>query len=85
MRGARKEICEEKGVENIRKARRRDRKRGQGKKIITGAKNCALNSTFPGRDRVSRGETAYNSQRFLFFFAKNSGLSLLFIHQQVTV
>lgn len=75
--GQRKEIQHEgKGVETIRKATKRGRKRGQGKKIITGGKkNSQLSSTFPGRDRGSRGETAHKSQVFLFFLPPPSSSS----------
>lgn len=78
--GQRKEIQHEgKGVETIRKATKRGRKRGQGKKIITGGKkNSQFSSTFPGRDRGSRGETAHKSQVFLFFLPPPSSSSSFF-------
>lgn len=59
------------GVETIRKATKRGRKRGQGKKIITGGKkknNSQLSSTFPGRDRGSRGENSTQEPSFSLFF-----------------
>lgn len=60
---------EGKAVENVSKAAERVRKRKQINRIVSGRKSSKPSSTFPRRDRRSRGETANKSQDFPFFLS----------------
>lgn len=72
--GQEKEICEKKGVENIRKARRRERTRRHGQKHISRKRQSEQR-----RNVVQR-------PNFLFIFSlKNTASKVSYIHQQVTV
>ncbi len=75
----RKKICEGKGVENI-KARRRERKRGQGKKIITGGKQWVKQHISRKRQsEQGRSRERDREREAEICLAKNSGLRQRFV------
>lgn len=74
--GQRKEIQHEgKGVETIRKATKRGRKTGQGKKIITGGKKTASLAAHFQEETERAGAKQHTRARFFSFFF----LPLLFL------